>query len=267
MSENIKLKAAIIRRDWFEHAQKLLPNSVDRCAFYEMIICRSLGIEHDINISQVVQAMFTMVEPAIVNDIEKYAARCRRNAENANRQRVAASGIQSPPMASNSNPNSNTNSNTNTKSKSNSNSEEVNTSQIETDRFNIFLVFFQRGCMKIVEEYQRFDAYYTSIGWKNSKGVPIVSKTAAAMMWQFKCDTYANIEDRKLFAAVFKGSSWTNIKPLITFESMRVQGEFLELSFNGSDDFIDDLEKSLQGRLIALVRTRNCSSLTYRCLK
>ena len=97
------MRAAMFREEWLDKARQLLPNPADRAAFYECLMCRAFERDQPAIDNPIVGAMFAMAESAIVQDLEKYAARCERNRENAAKryqsQPVAASGSQSQPVA------------------------------------------------------------------------------------------------------------------------------------------------------------------------
>lgn len=94
--------AALINREWFESAQKVL----SRSELSKVCMC---AVEYVLNgkdpaeLTGSAAVVFAMVRPALDSDIVKYNERCARNAANAKShlQRVAASGSESQPVVAN----------------------------------------------------------------------------------------------------------------------------------------------------------------------
>ena len=183
-TDNKRPNAALINREWFESAQKVL----SRSELANVCIC---AVEYVINgntpekLSESSAIVFAMIKPALDSDINKYVERCARNAANAKsqRQRVAASGSESQRVAANTTTTSTTTSTT-TPSISPEMSE-------EKERWLIYGYFWSTGSKVINEELNAFWSYYESLGWKNNKGAAIVSKLACARMWKRQFETGA----------------------------------------------------------------------------
>ena len=195
MESEYKIKGVIFARNWFEAVRPgLLPS--DRLQFYDAVFDYAFAGTILPGMVPAVKIAFEMVKPFIDQDIVKYRERCERNRSNARGlKRVAASGSESLPVATNTNINTSTNTNTNT-----------NTISISEERQK-FLVcgqLFARGAMQPREEMQRFWAYYESLGWKNNKGAPIVRKQSAAAMWNMQFGVTENaLELRKAWYDAF----------------------------------------------------------------
>lgn len=178
--------AALINREWFESACKVL-NPEDLGRLLIAVVEYVLDGEEPTRLKGTPSVVFTMVRAALDSDIAKYAERCARNAANARSQsqRVAASGTQSQRVAANTTPTTTpttTSTSTSTPSLSPAVAE-------EKDRWLCYGVFWSTGSRAIKEELSAFWNYYESLGWKNNKGAPIVSKIACARQWKRQFET------------------------------------------------------------------------------
>lgn len=183
--------AALINREWFESAKSVLP--ADGLGRVLVAACNYVILgELEPKLSGTEGVVFAMIKPALDSDIAKYAERCERNQRNARSQsqRVVASGSESQRVAANTTTTSTptpTTTSTTTPSLSPERSEEI-------ERWLMFGYFWSTGSKAIKEETNAFWNYYESLGWKNNKGAPIVSKIAAARNWrrQFETGTAPN---------------------------------------------------------------------------
>lgn len=168
-------KGVIISREWWRAVNTTL-NDEERLLWYDAVMSYSFGGEVPEKLPRSVRVAFSFVRPFIDAERAAYTARCKQNRENAKGgKRVAASGNDSLQVASNNNTNTDKNNNINNNKKPIS---------IERERFFITAYFFAKGVANAVGEMRRFWNYYEALGWRNNKGAEIVSKQAAARMWQ-----------------------------------------------------------------------------------
>ena len=178
--------AALINHDWFAAASDVLP----RAELAEVVL-RAVeyvfGCDVKVKPSAQVGLVFAMVRPSLDSDIAKYAERCERNQRNAvaGRQRVAASGSESQRVAANT---TTTTTPTTTPTTTTTTSLSPAVAE-EKDRWLCYGVFWSTGSRAIKEELSQFWNYYESLGWKNNKGAPIVSKIACARQWKRQFET------------------------------------------------------------------------------
>lgn len=183
--------AALINREWFESACKVL-NPSDLGLLLIEAVEYVLDGRKPSRLKGNASVVFTMIQSALDSDVDKYVERCARNAANARSQsqRVAASGSESQRVAAN----------TTTTSTSTSKSTSTSTPSLSTEiseekeRWIIYGYFWSTGSKAIAQECDAFWSYYESLGWKNNKGAAIVSKEACARMWkrQFETGTAPN---------------------------------------------------------------------------
>lgn len=177
MESEYKIKGVIFARSWFDAAVTSLSDA-DRLKFYDAAFDYAFYDVVRSGMSPAVQMAFAMVRPFIDQDRIKYQERCERNRANARGgKRVAASGSQSLPVA--------TNTNTNTTTNTNNNNNTISLSE-EREKFLVVGMFFARGALQPVAEMNKFWDYYESLGWKNNKGAEIKRKSAAARMWNLQ---------------------------------------------------------------------------------
>ena len=181
---NKRPNAALINREWFESAEKVLDGADLRWVVISAVKYVLYGIEPT-GLPEKAALVFAMIKSALDSDITRYLERCARNAANAKsqRQRVAASGSESQRVAANTTTTSTTTSTT-TPSISPEMSE-------EKEKWLIYGYFWSTGSKVIAEECNAFWSYYESLGWKNNKGAQIVSKLACARMWKRQFETGA----------------------------------------------------------------------------
>lgn len=173
--------AALINREWYDNACKVLnPDDLGR-----LLIC---VVEYVLDGTKPTRlrgnasVVFTMILSALDSDIAKYRERCERNASNAKRQqqRVVASETQSQQVGANT-----TSTTTSTTTTTSTSTPSLSTAETEEkERWLVYGYFWSTASRAIKEELNAFWSYYESLGWKNNKGAPIMSKLAAARMWK-----------------------------------------------------------------------------------
>ena len=264
------MRAAMFREEWLDKARQLLPNPSDRALFYECLMCKAFEREMPTIDNPIVSAMFIMAESAIAQDLEKYAARCERNRENALKrvaasgsqsQRVAASGSESQPSQPNTSTSTNTSTNTSTIS--------IENADEDREKYLIYCTLFSRGALDVQSEFDAFYNYYAALGWKNNKGAQIVSKISAAAMWRFSGDTAANLSEREQWARAFRNADTTAREVWTAFRSLCVRENdterVLHISLAIPPKWLDSFETRCERNLKALLRAYNCTSLEYHC--
>ena len=145
------MRAAMFREEWLDKARQLLPNAADRALFYECLMCKAFEREMPSINNPIVSAMFVMAESAISQDLEKYAARCERNRENA-LKRLAASGTQSQRVVASGNqsqqsqPNISTSISTSTSTSTSTNTISISQDEKSQEReiYSIYYTLFNR---------------------------------------------------------------------------------------------------------------------------
>ena len=185
-SEIKRPNAALINREWFESACKVLSYEEQGMLLVNAVEYVLNGIQR-CKLSGKVAIVFEMIRPALDSDIAKYQERCARNAENAKRgsQRVGASGSDSQRVVANT-----TTTPTTTPTTTQSLSPvEVDPKKIEREKWLIYGYFWSTGSKAVLQEFHAFWDYYESLGWKNNKGAPIVSKSACARQWRRQFET------------------------------------------------------------------------------
>lgn len=185
-TDNKRPNAALINREWWESARKVLSYEEQGQLLIEAVEYVLFGIGRTTPKGKV-GIVFEMVRPALDSDIARYLERCARNAANAKSQsqRVAASGSQSQRVGANTTTTS-TSTTTTTSTTTPSISPEM---AEEKERWIIYGYFWSTGSKAIKDELTAFWSYYESLGWKNNKGAAIVSKLAAARMWKRQYET------------------------------------------------------------------------------
>ena len=202
MNEDIKRpNAALINREWFEAAQKVLSRSElgETCtSAIEYVI---FGKEPK-NLSGSTAVVFAMIKPALDSDVSKYLERCARNAANAKsqRQRVAASGSEWQRVEANTTTTPTTTPTTTTTTTPSLSPEEVE----KRERWLVFGYFCSTGSNAVQQELDAFWSYYESLGWKNNKGAAIENKLAAARMWRRQFETKAAPDGSEVWFKVMR---------------------------------------------------------------
>lgn len=272
------MRAAMFREEWLDKARQLLPNPADRATFYECLMCRAFERDQPTIDNPIVGAMFAMAESAIAQDLEKYAARCERNRENAAKryqsQPVDASGSQSLPVAasgSQSLPNTSTSTSTNTSTNTSTSTISNENGDSDRDRYLIYCTLFSRGALDVQSEFDSFYNYYAALGWKNNKGAPIVSRVSAAAMWRISGEIAGNLSQREMWAKAFRNADTTSVLVWTSFRDMRVEVQdttrvlHIHLALNTKQ--IEALEDKCARSLRSLMSTYECKSLEYHCLR
>ena len=180
-TDNRRPNAALINREWYESAAQVLDAADLRCVLYAAVRYVLYGEVVDC-LNSPASIVFAMIKPALDSDISKYLERCARNAANAKsqRQRVEASGTQSERVGANT-----TTTTTPTTTPTTTTTPSLSTAETEEkERWLVYGYFWSTASRAIKEELNAFWSYYESLGWKNNKGAPIVSKLAAARMWK-----------------------------------------------------------------------------------
>lgn len=270
------MRAAMFREEWLDKAKQLLPNPSDRALFYECLMCKAFEREMPTIDNPIVSAMFIMAESAITADLEKYAARCERNRENALKrvaasgtqsQRVVASGTQSQRSLPNTSTNTSTSTNTNTSTSTSTIS--IESADEEREKYLIYCTLFTRGALDVQSEFDAFYNYYAALGWKNNKGAQIVSRVSAAAMWRFSGDTAANLAEREQWSKAFKNADTTASYIWTTFRHMEVRESdterVLHITIAMPTTWLDSFETRCERNLKALMRAYNCTGIEYHC--
>lgn len=178
--------AALINREWFESAERVLDAADLRWVVISAVRYVLYGVEPE-GLPERAALVFAMIRPALDSDITRYLERCARNAANAKsqRQRVAASGSDSQRVGANT---TTTPTPTTTTTPSLS-PVEVDTKKVEREKWLIYGYFWSTGSKAVLQEYNAFWNYYEALGWKNNKGAPIISKSACARQWRRQFET------------------------------------------------------------------------------
>ena len=265
----------MFREEWLDKARQLLPNPSDRALFYECLMCKAFERDMPIIDNPIVSAMFIMAESAIAQDLEKYAARCERNRENALKrvvasgsqsQRVVASGSQSQQSQPNISTSTSTSTSTNTNTSTSTTSLEVDSEEREI--FLIYSTLFTRGALDLQSEFDSFYNYYSALGWKNNKGAAIVSKVSAAAMWRMSGEVASNIAERQAWAKAFKTAPTTSPLVWTCFKSLQVEEteecRTLRIYTSLTKQQIEGLESKCERALRTLMAMYQCSEIEYR---
>ena len=180
-TDNKRPNAALINKEWWESARKVLSYEEQGVLLIEAVEYVLYGIGRTMPKGKI-GIVFEMIRPALDSDITKYLERCARNAANAKsqRQRVAASGSESQRVETNTNTTTTPTTTTTTTTTTSLSTAETE----EKERWLVYGYFWSTASRAIKEELNAFWSYYESLGWKNNKGAPIVSKLAAARMWK-----------------------------------------------------------------------------------
>lgn len=268
--------AAMFREEWLDKARQLLPNPSDRALFYECLMCKAFKRDMPVIDNPIVSAMFIMAESAIAKDLEKYAARCERNRENALKrvaasgtqsQRVVASGSESQPSL----PNTSTNTSTSTSTSTNTSTSTISleSADEEREKYLIYCTLFSRGALDVQSEFDAFYNYYAALGWKNNKGAQIVSKVSAAAMWRFSGDTAGNLSEREQWAKAFRNADTTSSVVWTAFKHIEVRASdterVLHITLDMSPKWLEGFEDKCERNLRALMRAYSCTGIEYHC--
>lgn len=255
METEYKIKGVIFARNWWQAVKCGLSDS-DRLEFYDMVFRYAFEGYQIPETRGAVKIAFDMVKPFIDQDIIKYQERCERNRANARgRQRVAASGPQSLPVADNTNTNINTNTNTNN-----------NTISLtaEREKFLVCGMFFARGAIKPAEELQRFWSYYESLGWKNNKGAQIVRKSSAARMWSLQSGvTEQDLAPRLAWYQEISSCECTDVRVFDNLVSLVTDGDTLHICARSVREFAQICENQCLAGVQRYAAAYSCSKVIY----
>lgn len=270
------MRAAMFREEWLDKARQLLPNAADRALFYECLMCKAFERDIPTVENPIVSAMFIMAESAIAADLEKYAARCERNRENA-LKRVVASGTQSQRVVASgsesdkSQPNTSTSTNTSTNTSTSTSTNTISSENVSDEReiYLIYSTLFSRGALDLQSEFDAFYNYYAALGWKNNKGAPIVSKVSAAAMWRISGEICGNIAQREVWCKAFRSAPTTSPLVWTSFKDMRVEVQdttrVLHIHIALNTKQVEALEDKCERALRAVMAAYDCTQIEYHC--
>lgn len=255
METEYKIKGVIFARNWYAAVRPgLLPS--DRLQFYDAVF--EYAFEGSVlqGMSPAVQIAFDMVKPFIEQDIVKYRERCERNRQNARGgKRVAASGSESLPVA--------TNTNTSTNTSTNNNTNTISMSE-EKEKFFICALFYSRGSISPGMELNKFWQYYESLGWRNNKGAPITKKMAAAKMWDLQSGvTKMALAPRAAWSNAMLQCDSCDIRVFDNLVRTEIQGEVLHLYARDVKEFAALMENSFIAGLKRYAASYSCSRVLY----
>lgn len=234
--------AALINREWFESACKvlcyeeqgaLLVNAVEY-VLNGVTRCKPAGK---------VAIVFEMVKPALDSDIAKYRERCARNAANAKSQsqRVAASGTQSQQVGANTTTTPTTTPTTTAISLQEGQSDR----EIKMERWLVYGHFWSIGSRAIEEELNAFWSYYESLGWRNNKGAQIVSKVAAARMWRNQYELGTPPDGAKAWLNAVKSCPVSDYNIWHIYAGAERDGEKVVVNLRCNTEYLEKLRKAV----------------------
>lgn len=249
--EQQRPNAALINREWYEAARKVLTRS----ELAETCICAVEYIifgSEPLNLSGSSAVVFAMIRPALDSDLAKYRDRCARNAANARaaRERVAASGTQSQPVGANKTTTTTTTSTSTTTSITSLSPEEDE----QRERWIVYGYFWSVGSSAISMELDAFWNYYSSLGWKNNKGAPIVSKLSCARMWKHQFDTHQAPNGADAWFAVMKNSHVADYAIWRAFRGAERTDAGAVVRLSATESWINDFKGQCAGLLASLAR-------------
>lgn len=265
-----QIKAAMVHKTWIDGAREVLSNPEDRCEFYDAVFDLYFTDQLRVIHSEQARAIFVMVRPYILADRQRYADKCERNRENAQKKTLQSQAngsdrLRSQDLGSNNNTNSNTSINSNT----NNNINNDNTLSLssgeerEKERFDILGILFFHRAASVREEMQRFCDYYEALGWRTNKGAPIVNKRAAARQWRVDKQR----PDNKLYDNYYmmmQQSTLYDARIYTAVRYMEISGKTLILHYAADDAFIDLLEQRCIRLLVKLTKAIGAESVEYR---
>lgn len=257
------MRAAYIRREWYNQAQNLLPNETERLHFYEAVIDYSLnGTEQQLTGAPAI--MFAMIRSELDADRQRYTDKCERNRKNAQRKPVAASGCQSLPVATNNTPTT-----TSTTTPTSTTTQPISIKDETREKYLVVGIFFNRGAVNPIEEARIFWNYYESLGWRNNKGAAIVSKTSAATMWKMQGSTIAVPAQRGEWYKCFKSSPLYDCRIWSYFECAGAgdNGQcivYLNAGKGDTRELVSLIEDKCTAQLRALLSLYAANGIEYR---
>ena len=254
MDTNNRPNAALINKEWWESARKVLSYEEQGELLINAVEYVLYGVERN-KLSGKVAIVFEMVRPALDSDIAKYHERCARNAANARsgRERAAASGSEWQRVAANTTPTPTpTPTPTITPNTSISNEE-----RRDRERFEIYGYFWSVGSGDPKAELDAFWDYYESLGWKNNKGAVIASKLAAARMWRRQYETKTPPNGAQQWYKAAKECTIPNPKVFVSFLGSEPNEGKMIVRLGCSAAFFDQIKQAtprLEGDLRAIWR-------------
>lgn len=260
--DNRRPNAALINREWFESAASVLEGKQLALLVMYAVHYVFYGITPETE-DQMIQVVFAMIKSALDSDIAKYIERCERNAANAKsqRQRVAASGTQSQQVRANTTPTS-----TPTSTTTPTPTQSLSTAETEEkERWLVYGYFWSTASRAIKEELNAFWSYYESLGWKNNKGAPIVSKLAAARMWNRQFELGVAPDGAEVWFRAVQTCPVTDYNIWHAFAGAERQENAVIVRLRCSRDYLAKLQKAvptMERDLRAFWRT---SEISFEC--
>lgn len=261
-TDNRRPNAALINKEWYESAAGVL-GDVQLMQVLTYAVRYVLYGDEPTTSDNSVRVVFAMIKPALDSDINKYLERCARNASNAKsqRQRVAASGTQSQPMGANT-----TTTPTPTTTTTTTTTQSLSTTETEEkERWLVYGYFWSTASRAIKEELNAFWSYYESLGWKNNKGAPIVSKLAAARMWKRQFELGVAPDGAEVWFRAVQSCPVTDYNIWHAFAGAERQGNAVIVRLKCSRDYLAKLQKAvptMERDLRSLWRT---SEISFEC--
>lgn len=254
--------AALINREWFDAASNVL--SADQLGIVLVNACRYVfGLDMLVGMTQVQGAVMAMIKPALDSDITKYRERCARNAANARsgRNPVAASGTQSQRVGANTTTTSTTTSTTTTTTTPSLSATEIE----EKERWLVYGYFWSTASRAIKEELNAFWSYYESLGWKNNKGAPIVSKLAAARMWKRQFELGVAPDGAEVWFRAVQSCPVTDYNIWHAFAGAAREDNAVVVRLKCSRDYLSKLQKAVPTMERDLRALWRMSEIRFEC--
>lgn len=245
MVDDKRPNAALINREWFEAAKTICqPELLGKILYAatEYVLYGKISID----ISGQAGIILAMIKPSLDSDIAKYMERCARNAANARSKRVGASGSEWVPTA--------------TSGEQQQQQPQPQPQQQpqslykesedegKREKFSIFGYFWSVGSVDPKAECQAFWAYYESLGWKNNKGAPIVSKLACARMWRRQFETRPPKQGAAEWFGAFKECKIPDISVFITYmgaEYIAEEKGAVRVNIRANEPFIESIKEKV----------------------
>ena len=241
-SDEKRPRAALINREWFMAARRVLP--ADELG--RVLVAAIEYVLEDVTsdkLNQDERIVFEMARPWLDSDISAYRARCERNSRNARSQsqRVAASGSEWQRVDANT-----TQKTTTTPTTSSTLSREVESDKkIGREKWLIYGYFWSTGSKAIKEECNAFWSYYESLGWKNNKGAAIVSKLAAARMWRRQFENGTAPNGSEVWFKVVQSCSIADYRLWMGYLGAERVEDHVEVRLKLTATYIEQLQKVL----------------------
>lgn len=256
--------AALINREWFEAAS----GALDQDGLGRVLVAAVtyvFGIS-DVHLTHPVEnAVFRMIIPNLDSDIRKYIERCARNAANARKgfERVAASGCESVPMDANTTSTSTSTSTTTSTSKPSLSPED----ERKRERFIVFGHFWSTGSQAPAQELDAFWDYYESLGWKNNKQAPIVSKLAAARQWRRQFETGTFPDGAPVWFSIVRNCPVPDINVFRAYAGAERIETGVVVRLRCTAQFLQDLQKALPNLIKALQAAWKAPQIDFELIR